>query len=158
MRRIPIAMAGLALAAWAAATPCHAESLASSASSAGSTASGSASDSIHASSEGSSGRRQEANGNYRVIEVAELRQRAGVLRVKLRAVQATDERLAEFTLDVPRDALAPRALAQGDLVTARPRPYGIEFAYGDGERAAEAFFLVLADDWQRELDPHVVEL
>jgi hypothetical protein len=158
MRSIPIAVASLALAAWAGATPCRAESLASSASSAGSTASGSASDSIHASSEGSSGRKQEASGNYRVIEVAELRQRAGVLRVKLRAVQTMDERLAEFTLDVPRDALARRALAQGDLVTARPRPYGIEFAYGDGERAPEAFFLALADDWQRELDPHVVEL
>jgi hypothetical protein len=131
MRSIPIAVASLALAAWAGATPCRAESLASSASSAGSTASGSASDSIHASS---------------------------VLRVKLRAVQTMDERLAEFTLDVPRDALARRALAQGDLVTARPRPYGIEFAYGDGERAPEAFFLALADDWQRELDPHVVEL
>jgi hypothetical protein len=158
MRSIPIALTLLAWAAWAAVTPCRAESLASSASSAGSAASGSASDSIHASSEGSSGRKQEAKGNYRVIEVAALHQPAGMLRVKLRAAPARDEGLAEFTLDLPRDALARRALAQGDLVTARPRPYGIEFAYGDGERAAEAFFLVLADDWQRELVPHVVEL
>jgi hypothetical protein len=56
-----------------------------------------------------------------VIEIAEVHQRGGMLRVRLRAVQATDEGLAEFTLDVPRDALAPRALVQGDPVSARLR-------------------------------------
>lgn len=157
MKTVATALAGLALTL-AATMPCRAESIASSASSAGSAASGSVSDSIHASSDSSTGRKQEANGNYRVIEVAELHARDGMLRVELRALQPSDDVLAEFALHLPRDALARRALAHGDLVTARARPYGIEFAYGDGARANEAFFLVLADDWQRELAPRVVEL
>jgi hypothetical protein len=157
MKFAATALAGLALTL-VATLPCRAESFASSASSAGSAASGSVSDSLHASSESSTGRKEAANGDYRVIGVAELPQRAGVLRLKLRAVRPRDNDLAELALDVPRDALARRALAEGDLVSARARPYGIEFAYGDGERANQAFFLVLADDWQRELAPRVVEL
>jgi hypothetical protein len=157
MKTIATAVAGLALTL-AASPPCHAESLASSASSAGSAASGSVSDSIHASSDSSTGRKQRANGNYRVIEVAELPARDGMLRVKLRALRPSEDDLAEFALDLPRDALARRALAAGDLVTARARAYGVEFAYGDGARIDEAFFLALADDWQRELAPRAVEL
>ena len=40
-------------------------------------------------------------------------------------------------------------------MTARSRPYGTEFAYGP---AHQAFFLVLADDWYRELQANAVQL
>jgi hypothetical protein len=41
------------------------------------------------------------------------------------------------------------------VVTARHRPYGVEFARAD---TREPFFLLLADDWRHELDPHALTL
>lgn len=144
----------LALAA-PCALPAHAESFASSASSAGSASSASVSDSLRGTSDSSSGRRQVADGDYRVIQVADAAGRPGLLRVTLRAVQGDDE----FALELPARALAPRGLAAGDRVQARNRPYGIEFAHAAAaERPREAFFLVLADDWQREIAPRPVGL
>ena len=61
----------------------------------------------------------------------------------------------EFVLELPRLALAEQPLAKGDLVQANQRPYGFEFARFDTQ---QAFFLVLTDDWQRELDSHPVTL
>jgi len=139
---------------------CRAESLASSASSAGSSASsagsassGSVSDSLNNSSK-SSTRTTTADGDYRVIEVAEVEQRPAMLRLTLRAADA--ER--EFTLTLPRGALAPGGIAGGDIVQLRHRDWGLEFAraQGTGERAP--FFLVLYDDWQRELVARPVSL
>jgi hypothetical protein len=156
----PIRLAVLALCAGMLAPGVFAESLASSASSAGSASSGSVSDSIKGSSDSSSGKQQTAQGDYRVIDVAAIEGKPEVLRVSLRAVEAGEDRLAAFTLDVPRQALGARTLTVGDTVRATPRPYGIEFARAAGPRAAEreAFFLVLADDWHAGLEPRAVEL
>lgn len=148
---IPIVLALAAVLA----TPARAESFASSASSAGSASSGSVSDSLRGSSDSSSAPRQVADGDYRVIQVADVAGRPGLLRVTLRAIAAD----AEFALELPAQALAARGLAAGDRVQARNRPYGIEFAHAaQAPRAREAFFLVLADDWQREIAPRAVGL
>lgn len=133
--------------------PCLADSFASSASSAGSASSGSVSDSIKGSSGSSTGDKKVTEGQYRVIEVAEVPGRPAMTRLKLRATVQGPTR--EFFLDLPRQALGNRALGTDDLVQAFERPYGFEFARDD---TREAFFLVLADDWHRELGSHVVAL
>jgi hypothetical protein len=56
-------------------------------------------------------------------------------------------------LVLPQAALDTQGLARGDTVSVRERAYGFEFARADNK---QAFFLVLADDWQRELDPRPV--
>lgn len=137
-----------------AAVPCRAESFASSASSAGSASSGSVSDSIEGSSDSSSGKKDVAEGDYRIIEVAEAAQRPGMLRLRLQATGG-EGKGDEFFLNLPRQALAEHGLAAGDVVSARHRPYGLEFARSD---TRTAFFLVLADNWQRELGSNPVTL
>jgi hypothetical protein len=137
----------------------QAESLASSASSAGSTSVGSLSDSVRGSSNSSSGTTKVAAGDYRVVAMAAVPERAGMLRLTLEPV-ATAERAgtvpaAGFTLDLPQQALGTHGLATGAIVTARLRPYGVEFAHGD---TREAFFLALADDWHRDIDARPVSL
>jgi hypothetical protein len=142
--------------------PCLAEGAASSASSAGSSASsagsassGSLSDSLNNSS-GSSTGTKTADGDYHVIEVAELADRPDMLALTLHAAAiGADHR---FTLKLPRQALAPRGIATGELVHVRNRDYGLEFARPDGATAREPFFLVPYDNWHRELQPHVVAL
>jgi hypothetical protein len=85
-----------------------------------------------------------AEGDYRVIDVATVAERPGMLRLHLQPEAAGDS----FFLELPQ-AAAPRGFAAGDRVSAKQRPYGIEFAHADNR---QAFFLVLADEWFRELD------
>lgn len=138
------------------ALPCLAESFASSASSAGSASSGSASDSLNTSSKSSTGTKT-ADGDYRVIEVAELADRPGMLQLRLQGTAAGGQ-VREFTLRLPRQALEPRGISAGDIVNVRNRDYGLEFARDDGHEGREPFFLVLSDDWHRELEPRPVTL
>jgi hypothetical protein len=157
-------LALLCAALWA--TGAHAESVSGAASSAGSSASsagsaslGSLSDSLRGSSDSSTGQTKVTDGHYRVIQVAELPERPGMLRLTLRAAEGPDAGRGEFTLDLPRQALAARALAAGDQVHAGQRPYGIEFAHAaDATRQREPFFLVLAEPWLREIAPRAVPL
>jgi hypothetical protein len=139
----------------AAVMPATADSFTSSASSAGSASSGSLSDSIGNSSRSSSPDNKTADGDYRVIDVAELAAKPGMLQLRL---QATQGEAHEFTLKLPREALGRKGIAVGDLVHARNRPYGLEFARLNDEKAREAFFLVLADDWHKELESRRVSL
>lgn len=143
----------LALLTTIAMSDVHAESLASSASSAGSASSASVSDSIGDSSDSSSRDRKVAAGEYRVVAVAPSPGRAQTLRLNLEPTEPGPARA--FVLHVPERALAGQPLVVGDRVRASERPYGFEFA-----RAAtrEAFFLVLHDDWARDMDSHVVAL
>jgi len=153
MRLAAIAVAGVALS-----MPTWADSVASSASSAGSASVGSLSDSIGGSSRSSSPDNRTAEGDYRVIEVAEVATQPGVLRLQLQALQPR-EGDGPIWLTLPQQALAPKALVPGDIVSARQRPYGIEFARGaQAAPDREAFFLVLADDWLGELAPRAVKL
>lgn len=143
----------------AAAGPTLAESLATSASSAASSASsaGSASlrgssDSIKGSSDSSRNDQQVAEGDYRVAAVAPVAGSPGMLRLTLEP-QGTAGGASGFSLDLPHRALADRPLKPGDLVSAHHRPYGLEFARG---ATREAFFLVLADEWHRDLQTRAV--
>jgi len=151
-------LAALVLVACASAMPALAASTASSASSDSSTTSvGSVSTSFGTSSDSSSKTVTAANGDYKIIDLAAPADRPGTVRVKL---QAMAERSAdgEFYLYLPQAVAEQARLAQDGIVTARPRPYGTEFAYGAGDEAKQAFFLVLADDWYRELQTKPVQL
>jgi hypothetical protein len=151
MSRLPFCVLLLATLAPTA----HAESFASSASSASSASVGSLSDSVGGSSDSSKRTAaQVQDGDYRIVEVGDVPERAQVLRLKLQATTREGEGSA-FWLDLPRETYAREALAPGDVVSAKARPYGLEFARAD---TRTAFFLVLADDWMRELDPHAVKL
>jgi hypothetical protein len=128
------------------AAPSYAESLASSASSTASASVGSLSDSLRGSSDSSSPNRVAA-GDHRVIEVAAVADKPGTLRVTLEPVNTSGNAQA-FRLDLPQPLALGQGIAPGAIVAARERPYGVEFAKGE---PAQAFFLVLADDWYREL-------
>jgi hypothetical protein len=156
MINTPLRLSCMTLLCATVAMPCLAESFASSASSAGSASSGSASDSLNTSSKSSTGTKT-ADGDYRVIEVAELAGRPGMLQLTLQGTAATGAP-HEFTLRLPRQALEPRGIAAGDIVNVRNRDYGLEFARTNGRDVREPFFLVLADDWHRELEPRPVTL
>jgi hypothetical protein len=123
-------------------------SAASSASDSASTSVGSSSTSIEKSSDSSTGDKKVAAGDYQLIEMAELAGRPGMLRLHLRA-----EAGAEFFLLLPRQAAEAGHLAVGKTVSAQTRPYGVEFAAAETKTA---FFLVLDDAWQRELQSHPV--
>jgi len=134
----------------------RAESFASSASSAGSASSGSLSDSVRGSSRSSSGDDKVADGDYRVVEVAALADRPGMLRLQLLPRDAAPgDTSGALQLDLPGRALGERGMAAGEFVQVQNRAYGLEFA-----RAAtrEPFFLALKDDWRGELDPRPVAL
>lgn len=151
----PIRLAAALLLGATLLSAAQAESFASSASSAGSASSGSISDSLRGSSNSSQRDRNNLAGDYRVIDVAALPGRAGMLRLtmQLAAAQAAGEDV--ITLDLPQAALGARGMAVGDTVRANERPYGYEFARGD---TREAFFLALADDWMRDLQSQQVAL
>lgn len=127
----------------------HAELLTSSASSAGSAASGSVSDSLSGLSGSSRDQKETAEGDYRITDVARATGRAGILRVTMQA----DGSQEGIVLDLPSAVMEQQGLGRGDLVRAERRVYGLEFARADTH---EAFFLVLADDWHRELVPQPV--
>ncbi len=113
-----------------------------------STAVGSVSTSLKKSSQSVSGDDKVADGDYKVIEVATLADQPGMVRLKLQAVaqQATPE--GEYFLTVPQKAVDAHGVAEGQVLAAHNRPYGVEFAAADTRKA---FFLVLDDAWYREL-------
>lgn len=155
MTPFPTRLAWLALMCALSSAPSLAESLGSaalSASSAGSQSIGSLSESVRGSSNSSSRRNEVAAGEYRIVATAELPAAPNMQRLQL---QATGSNSSGFWLDVPRAALARHGLDVGDLIRARLRPYGFEFARADTQ---EPFFLALADDWMRDLASHPVSL
>ncbi len=137
-----------------AAAPVLAASSASSASSEGSSASvGSSSTSIEKSSNSSSKGDKVAEGDYKVIQVAGAAGDPGRVRLTLQAADGSGD---GFVLILPREtAEQARAAVAGAVITARVQDYGLQFAMA-GER--EAFFLVLRDDWHRELQTRPVTL
>ena len=153
MTRMIKTTTALALVACVAALPAHAESsIASSASDSISTTFGKLSDSLSNSSTSSSPGDHQAKGDYKVIDVAEVDGRPGMLRLRL---QPFPEGRAdgEVQLVLPRQAADAGHIGRDAIVTALERPYGIEFATGAKH---EAFFLALADDWMRELKTNPV--
>ena len=76
-----------------------------------------------------------------------------------RVVSWLRDRMIRQQFEVEHTRGAPSIpAAVGDIVHARNRPYGLEFARFNDEKTREAFFLVLADDWHKELDSRRVSL
>lgn len=155
-------LTALALLLGTCALPALAASSASSASSdSASTSVGSLSTSVQNSSQSSTGDNKVADGAYRVIEVAEAPARAGTVRLKLHALanEANQAPQGEFFLYMPQEAYDQSRLGQGSVVTARARAYGLEFAHLNArDKGTKPFFLVLADEWFRELQTKIVRL
>jgi hypothetical protein len=133
--------------------PALAESLASSASTTASLAGSSASTSLETSSDSSSRGKTAAAGDYRIEAVTVAADRPGMVRLALQPVTEDGKRSA-FVLVVPQRTATEERLARGDTVSVRERAYGFEFARAD---TRQAFYLVLADDWLRELDARPVD-
>jgi hypothetical protein len=156
-------LASLALVFWAAATPSMAaSSAASSASDSITTSVGSVSGSIEKSSNSSSKNDKVADGDYRIIEVAAVAERPGMARMKLQALDNPSAE-GEFSLVLPQEVVEQSRLSQGSIVTAHQRTYGLEFSQTAAAQDAtparpQAFFLVLSDDWYRELQTNAVSL
>jgi hypothetical protein len=143
--------AGAVVAALAASTV-FAESSASTAASATSSAAGSLSNSLQGSSNSSSKTTTAAAGDYHIEAVTVAADRPGMVRLALQPVAPGDERQA-FLLVLPQRTVEQEGLMRGDAVSARTRPYGIEFAR---TATRQAFFLVVADAWLQELDARPV--
>ena len=140
----------VALLLAAAALPAGAASSTSSAASEGVSASvGSLSTSVEQSSNSSSKDDKVADGDYTVIEVAEATGRPGRLRLTLQRQGMT------LVLYAPQEAVHRAGVAAGQVVAARQRPFGVEFAAGEPRRA---FFLALHDGWLPELQTRAVSL
>jgi hypothetical protein len=128
---------------------------ASSASDSASSTASSTSDSLKKSSDGSSKTTTAVNaGDYEVMDVTRVAERPGTVRLRLQAV-ADRSAENEFFLYLPQETFEQAQLGAGQIVAARQRPYGLEFARGD---SGKGFFLVMADDWARELPSHAVTL
>lgn len=126
--------------------PALASTSASSASSDGVSASvGGTSTSIEKSSQSSAGDKKVAQGAYRVTRVEPVAGRPGLLRLALTPLEPAHE---AFALVLPQAAFDAGRLAEGQVVEAAAREYGLAFLRAD---TREAFFLVLDDGWQRGL-------
>lgn len=139
------ALAAIACAATLATDAQAASSAVASASDSVITSVGSISRSFRQSSDSSS-RTTVGQGLYEVIQVAEAE--PGMHELTLEALPGQPQAQGRFTLRLPTQALQQAALAPGQRVAAREKPYGWEFARADTQ---VAFFLLLADDWYREL-------
>lgn len=144
--------AGLLLSACLSLPALAASSTASSASEGASSAASSGSKSLEKSSGSSSKGDKVAAGDYRILDVAAAADRPGMVRVHLQAVAQADN---SFYLVLPEQAFENSQVAAGQLVTARQHAYGLEFA---NQQTQRAFFLVLSDEWYRELDSKAVVL
>ena len=112
---------------------------------------GSISGSLKNSSGSSSRGADVAEGDYEVLDIAAVEGGAPADRVTmtLRALPGPGRGGAgDLVLELPRLALDEGRVARGGVVTARQRPYGAEFA---NRATGRAFFLVLDDEWYREL-------
>jgi hypothetical protein len=136
------------------AAPALAESLASSASTTASSAGSSASTSLEASSGSSPKGKTAAAGDYRVEAVTVAADRPGMVRLALQPA-ADDGQRAAFVLVLPQRTAEQQHLVRGDTVSVRERAYGFVFARAD---TRQAFYLVLADAWQHELDARPVDV
>lgn len=128
----------------------------SSASSLASQSVGSSSTSIEKSSDSSSGDKKVAQGQYQVIDIAAIAEQPGMMRVHLQA--ASPGATQDVFLLIPRQAADRGQLVAGQIVEAQDRPYGLAFAAVENTVAAAPFFLVLDDQWHRELSSRPVVL
>ena len=149
MRQFKNGLATFVLLACAAPLTCLAESSVTSVvSDSLSRSSGSISDSITGSSHASSPDNKQVKGEYKVIDMAEVADKPGLVEMHLQPVAANIDAGGEIWLRVPRVAADQGHIAKDAIVTALQRPYGIEFA---ANQPRAAFFLALADDVARDM-------
>lgn len=117
---------------------------------------GSTSTSLKGSSNSVSGRDKVAEGDYQIImataTIDATKDAPAMVRLTL---QATAGDAAPLILLLPQAIWAQSGLDTGHTVSARHRPYGLEFAQA---QTRQAFFLVLDDAWYRELQSRPVVL
>lgn len=98
---------------------------------------------------------QIAQGPYEVTAVAVATDNPDALRLTLHALQADAE---DFELTVPRQIAEQNQIAVRSVIEASAREYGLAFALRDTAGGARTFFLVLEDEWHKELDNRPVTL
>lgn len=111
----------------------------------------------HSSDASSHHRRHEfrqAQGEYKLIELAAAEDRPGMARLTLQATTDRGED-TELQLYLPQPVVERNRLTAGQLVHAQQRPYGVAFAQGEPR---QAFFLVIDDALQRDLQTQAVAL
>jgi hypothetical protein len=121
----------------------------SSASSAASNSVGSVSNSIKSSSNSSSGEKKVAQGDYRLMDVAQVEGRPELARLQLQNADG------EFALLVPRSVQEGAGLQAGGTVAVLERAYGLQFSL---KGQAEPFFLAVHDKLENGLSSKVVRL
>ncbi|MBI2753341.1 MAG: hypothetical protein HYX46_07485 [Betaproteobacteria bacterium] len=97
-----------------------------------------------------------AHGYYTVVEMVAMADRPDMLRLRLQPVDPTTAQ--EFVLLLPRQAAERGQLATGQTIAAEHRPYGLALAAMSPAGETAPFFLVLDDDWYRELESRPVVL
>ena len=152
--RIPLLTVTLAVGALSSQPAVADTTLSGSISDSISTSVGSVSTSIKKSSQSSTKDNKTAAGDYKVVEMAALDEQPGMTRLKLQATQGQSER-DEFYLLLPQKAVDNGQVREGSIVTAQPRPFGVAFAVGEPR---QPFFLVMEDQWYRELASRPVVL
>lgn len=147
-------LAGLTLVAAAATTPVALaiSTTTSSASDSLTASSGALSDSVRGISNSSSRATGVAEGDYKVIEVADATDKPGAVQMTL---QATADAQNRFVLVLPQHAFDAGGVAAGGVVGVKHRAYGLEFANG---QTRQPFYLALNDASLRELQNHAVTL
>ncbi len=125
-----------------------ASSTASSVSEGASSAASSGSKSSQSSSASSGNEKTASAGDYRIIDVAAVPDQSGMVRLRLQAAGAADSAELAF-LVLPQRTFEKSGLSAGQMVTAREHVYGLEFA---DLKTNRAFYLVLTDEWYRELN------
>jgi hypothetical protein len=149
MSHLKIRLATFALLTGVASLPSFAaSSITSLASDSLSRSSGSISDSISGSSHASSPENRQMLGQLKVIDLIDVPNRPNMVALRLQPMVETATAEDQYTLTLPREAVAAGHVAKDGIVTAMQRPYGIEYASGEPH---SAFFLALADDWVRDL-------
>lgn len=127
-----------------------------------STAVGSVSTSLKKSSQSSTKDDKVAEGDYQVVALTAEAGQPGMVRLTLQALAPAGREAGadavtdnSFALILPQKTVDLNHVATGTIVTARNRPYGVAFAMGE---ARQDFFLVLQDEWFRELATRPVVL
>lgn len=118
-----------------------------------STSVGSSSTSFQKSSDSSFG--LVAQGPYEVTDMVAMDDKPGFYRVALKAQQAGAD---DLWLILPREAAQKGQIKVGSIVLAQPREYGVAFAVHSDAGEGQPFFLVLRDEWYRELDTRLVTM
>ena len=95
-------------------------------------------------------------GNGAPMDAASKARVIDTLRLRLKAL--THGATTELTLLLPRQAIESAQLESGQTISAQQRPYGLALATLTPAGAMGPFFLLLDDDWYRELESRPVAI